>query len=96
MEKIVKVLDEIKLGRYKSQNPITFVEVNTSKFLHFIRVERFYWNNDLLCESSQLHEDEGKQFLISRSVTCKVGKKTKGLKYSKYLFTWHGRFQILN
>ena len=62
VEKIVKVLNEIKSSRYKSQNPITFVEVNTSKFLHFIRVEKFYWNNDLLGESSQLPEDQGKQF----------------------------------
>ena len=62
VEKIVKVLNEIKSSRYKSQNPITSVEVNTSTFLHFIGFERFNWNNDLLGESSQLHEDEGKQF----------------------------------
>ena len=28
-------------------------------------------------------------------MSCKFGKNTKGLKYSKYLFAWHGRFQIL-
>ncbi len=35
-----------------------------------------------------------KESLIIQSMNCKNEKKTKGLKYSKYLFAWHGRFQI--
>ena len=29
-------------------------------------------------------------------MSCKYGKNTKGLKYPKYLFAWHERYQILN
>ena len=32
--------------------------------------------------------------LFISSISSKYGKKVKGLKYSKYLFAWHGRFQI--
>ena len=27
-------------------------------------------------------------------MTFRFGKKTRKMKYSKYLFSWHGRFQI--
>ena len=42
----------------------------------------------------KLRKENLKLIFFHQLMSCKFGKKTKGLKYSKYLFAWHGRFQI--
>ena len=37
---------------------------------------------------------KGQEVQIAQLMTFKFGKNTKKMKYSKYLFSWHGRFQI--
>ena len=38
---------------------------------------------------------KGQEVQVVQLMTFKFGKKTRKMKYSKYLFSWHGRFQIL-
>ena len=37
---------------------------------------------------------KGEEVQVAQLMTFKFGKKKKKMKYSKYLFSWHGRFQI--
>ena len=37
---------------------------------------------------------KGQEVQVAQLMTFKFGKKTKKMKYTKYLFSWHGRFQI--
>ena len=37
---------------------------------------------------------KGHKVQVDQLMTFKFGKNTKKMKYSKYLFSWHGRFQI--
>ena len=48
-----------------------------------------------LVNGMKTKEKESQVALLVQLMNCQYGKKTKGLKYSKYLFAWHGRFQIL-
>ena len=66
-----------------------------TKFIDFIGVERFdfiidsYLVNIVNC--MKINEQDVQ---VAQLMTFKFGKKTKKMKYSKYLFSWHGRFQI--
>ena len=66
-----------------------------TKSIHFIGFERF----DLIICSYLVNivncmKIKGQEVQIAQLMTFKFGKKTRKLKYSKYLFSWHGRFQI--
>ena len=37
---------------------------------------------------------KGQEVQVTQLMTFKFGKSTKKMKYLKYLFSWHGRFQI--
>ena len=64
-------------------------------FIDFVRVERF----DLIIDSYLVNivnrlKIKEQEVQVAQLMTFKFGKKTKKMKYSKYLFSWHGRFQI--
>ena len=66
-----------------------------TKFINFIGVERF----DVIIDSYLLNivncmKIKGQEVQVAQLMTFKFGKKTRKMKYSKYLFSWHGRFQI--
>ena len=70
-----------------------------TKFIDFIGVDRF----DSIASSylvnfynyMKIKEKEIQVDLSIPLMSCKYGKKIRGLKHSKYLFIWSGRFQIL-
>ena len=95
IEEVVNDLDEIKLGDCNIQTPIILLEDTETKFIDFIGVERF----DLIIDSYLVNiinymKIKGEEVQLAQLMTFKFGKKTKKMKYSKYLFSWHGRFQI--
>ena len=66
-----------------------------TKFIDFIGMERF----DLIIDSYLVNivncmKIKGQEVQVSQLMTFKFGKKTKKMKCTKYLFSWHGRFQI--
>ena len=66
-----------------------------TKFIDFIGLERF----DMIIDSYLVNiincmKIKGQEVQIAQLMTFKFGKKTRKMKYSKYLFTWHGRFHI--
>ena len=66
-----------------------------TKFIDFIGVERFNLTIDsYLVKIVNNMKIEGQEVQIAQLMTFKFGKNTKKMKYSKYLFTWYGRFQI--
>ena len=95
IEEVVNDLDEIKLGDCNIQTPIILLGDAETKFIDFIGVERF----DLIIDSYLVNiinymKIKGEEVQLAQLMTFKFGKKTKKMKYSKYLFSWHGRFQI--
>ena len=95
LEEVVNNLNEVKLGDCKVQAPIILVGSTETKYIDFIRVERF----DLIIESYLVNifncmKIKGKEVQVAQVMTFKFGKNTKKMKNSKYLFSWHGRFQI--
>ena len=94
IEEVVKNLDEVKLDDCKVQAPIILVGDTKTKFIEFIGVKRFdliidaYLGNIVNCMKIK-----GQEVQVAQLMTFKFGKKTRK-KYSKYLFSWHGRFQI--
>ena len=94
-EESFKDLDEVKLDDGNVQTPIILVGDTEIKFLDFIGVERF----DLIIDSYLVNivncmKIKGQEVQVGQLMTFKFGKKTRKMKYSKYLFSWHGRFQI--
>ena len=91
-------LNEIKLYDCQSQDPFILVVSNIPKSIDFIGVDRF----DLIVSSYLVNlynyiktkEKEIQVDLFILLMSCKYGKKIKGLKHSKYLFFWSGRFHI--
>ena len=89
-------LNEIKLYDCQSQDPFILVVSDTPKSIDFIGVDRF----DLIVSSYLVNlynyiktkEKEIQVDLFILLMSCKYGKKIKGLKHSKYLFFWSGRF----
>ena len=66
-----------------------------TKFIDFIGVERF----DLIIDSYLVNivncmKIKGQEVQVAQLMTFKFGKKTRKMKYSKYLFSWRERFQI--
>ena len=66
-----------------------------TKLIDFIVVERF----DLIIHSYLVNivnhmKIKGQEVQVAQLMALKFGKKTRKLKYSKYLFFWYGRFQI--
>ena len=95
IEEVVNDLDEIKLDDCNIQTPIILLEDTKTKFINFIGVERF----DLIINSYLVNiinymKIKGEEVQVAQLMTFKFGKKTEKMKYSKHLFSWHGRFQI--
>ena len=95
IEEVVNDLNEAKLDDCKVQAPIILVGDTKTKFIEFIGVKRF----DLIIDSYLVNivncmEIKGQEVQIAQLMIFKFGKKTRKMKYSKYLFSWHGRFQI--
>ena len=95
IEEVVNDLNEAKLDDCKVQAPIILVGDTKTKFIEFIGVKRF----DLIIDSYLVNivncmEIKGQEVQIAQLMIFKFGKKTRKMKYSKYLFTWHGRFHI--
>ena len=71
---------------------------NTTKFIDFIGANRFnsiansYLVNLYNCMKTKEKEIQVNLFIPLMSF--RYGKKIKGLKHSKHLFIWSGRFQI--
>ena len=69
-----------------------------TNFIDFIRETRF----DLIIDSYLVNiynymKTKEKEIHVDLSIplmSCKYGKKIKGLKHSRYLFIWSKRFQI--
>ena len=95
IEEVVNNLDEIKLDDCNIQTPIILLGDIETKFIDFIGVERF----DLIIDSYLVNiinymKIKGEEVQVAQLMTFKFGNKTKKMKYSKYLFSWHRRFQI--
>ena len=98
IEEVVNDLDEVKLDNCNVQAPIILVGDTETKFIDFIGVDRF----DSIASSylvtlynyMKTKEKEIQVDLFISLMSCKYGKKIKGLKHSKYLFIWSKRFQI--
>ena len=72
---------------------IILVGDTVTKFIDFIGVERFDWTIDFyvvnIVNCMKIKEEE---FHVAQLRTFKFGNKTKKMKYSMYLFSWHERF----
>ena len=97
-EESFKDLNEIKSYDCQSQDPFILMVIDTLKYINFIGVDRF---NSIVCSylvnlynCMRTKEKEIPINLFIPLMSRKYGNKIKGLKYSKYLFAWHGRFQI--
>ena len=95
IEEVVNNLDEVKLDDCNVQARIILVGANETKFIDFIGVERF----DLIIDSYFVNifncmKIMGQEVQVTQLMTFKFSKRTKKMKYSKYLFSWHGRFHI--
>ena len=90
IEEVVNNLDEVKLDDRNIHAPIILVGDTKTKFIDFIGVERF----DLIINSHLVNivncmSVNGEEVQVIQSMTFKFGKKTKKMKYSKYLFSWY-------
>ena len=88
IEEVVNNLDEIKLDDCNIQSPIILLEDTETEFIDFIGVERF----DLIIDSYLVNiinymKIKGEEVQVAQLMTFKFGKKTKKMKYSKYLFS---------
>ena len=98
IEEVVNDLDEVKLDDCNVQALIILVRDTETKFIDFIGVDRFdsivssYLVN--LYNYMKTKEKEIQVDLFISLMSCKYGKKIMGLKHSKYLFIWSGRFHI--
>ena len=92
MEEVVNNLNEIKLDDCNIQAPIILVVGIETKFIDFIVIDRF----DSIISSYLVNlynymKTKEKEILVNLLlISCKYGKKIKGLKHSKYLFIWSG------
>ena len=93
IEEVVNDIDEVKLDDCNIQASIILVGVTETKFIDSIGVEGF----DLIIDSYLVNiinckKIKGEEVQVAKLMTFKFGNKTKKMKYSKYLFSWHGRF----
>ena len=66
-----------------------------TKLIDFIVVERFYLIiHSYLVNIVNHMKIKGQEVQVAQLMALKFSKKTRKLKYSKYLFFWYGRFQI--
>ena len=91
IKEVVNDFDEIKLDDCNIQTPIILLGDTKTKFIDFIGVEIF----DLIIDSYlenivNYMKIKGEEIQVAQLMTFKFGKKTKKMKYSKYLFSWHG------
>ena len=95
-EESFKDLNEIKSYDCQSQDPFILVVSDIPKFINFIGVDRIesivnsYLVN--LYNYMKTKKKEIQVYFFIPLMSCKYGKKIKGLKNSKYLFIWSGRF----
>ena len=95
IDEVVNDLDEVKLDDCNIQASIILVVDTETKFIDFIGVERFDLINDShLVNIVNCMKIKEQEVQVAQLRTFNFGKKTKKMKYSKYLFSWHGRFQI--
>ncbi len=77
-----------------------FVNNKVSQYIDFTRGEIFDWVVDsylaTLVSSLKIKKKEIEVTMLIPSINYRYGKKIKGLKYPKYLFSSHVRFQFLN
>ena len=98
IEEVVNDLDEVKLDDCNVQAPFILVVSDTPKFINLIEVDKFdsivsfYLAN--LYNYMKTKEKEIQVNLFIPLMSFRYGKKIKGLKHSKNLFIWSGRFQI--
>ena len=88
IEEVVNNLDEIKLDDRNIHAPIILVGDTITKFINLIGLERF----DLIINSHLVNivncmSVNGEEVQVIQSMTFKFDKKTKKMKYSKYLFS---------
>ena len=91
-----KEFNEIKSYGCQSQDTFILMVSDTLKFIDFIWVDIF----DAIVSSCLVNlynymktkEKEIQVDLFIPLMSCKYRKKIKGLKHSKYLFIWSGRF----
>ena len=98
IDEVVNALDEVKLDASNIQVPIILVGDTKTKFIDFIGVDSFYSivSSYLvnLYNYMKAKEKEIQIYFFIPLMSCKYGKKIKGLTHSKYLFIWSGRFHI--
>ena len=95
VEEVVNDLDEVKLDDCNIQASIILVVDTETKFIDFIGVERFDLINDShLVNIVNCMKIKEQEVQVAQLRTFNFGKKTKKMKYSKYLFSSHRRFQI--
>ena len=85
---IVENDPEIKIVETIKEDHFEIVNHKILQDIDFIGVD-FYLVNFVNCMKTM-----EKESLFVQLMNCKNEKMTNGLKYSKYLFAWHGRFQI--
>ena len=95
IEEVVNDLDEVTSDDCNVQAPIILVGDIETKFIDFIGLQRF----DLITDSYLVNifncmKIKGQEVQVAQVMSFKFGKNTKKMKNSKYLFSWHGRFQI--
>ena len=91
IKEVVNDLDEVKLDGCNVQAPIILVGDIETKFIDFIGLERFYLIIDYyLVNNVTCMKIKGQEIQVAQLMTFKFGKKTRKMKYSKYLFslTW--------
>ena len=98
IEELVNYLDEFKLDDCNIQAPIILVGDAETKLIDFIGVDRFYSIvSSYLVNLYNYMKTREKEIQVNFFIplmSCKYGKKIKGLRHSKYLFIWSGRFLI--
>ena len=100
IEEVVNDLDKVKLDDCNVQAPIILVGDTETKFIDFIEVDRFdSISNSYLVNLYIYMKTNEKEIQVDFFIplmSCKYGKKNKGLKgqESKYLFILSERFQI--
>ena len=92
-EESFKDLNKVKLDDCNVHAPIILVGDTKTKSIDFIGVENF----DLIIDSYLVNifncmKIKEQEVQVAQLMTFKFGKKTRKMKYSKYLFSCHGRF----
>ena len=95
IEEVVNDLHEVTSDDCNVQAHIILVGDIETKFIDFIELERFDLTIDFyLANIFNCMKIKGQEVQIAQLLTFKFAKNTKKMKYSKYLFSLHERYQI--